>query len=117
MTELLTLNKPNKNGRTYPTEVVREAIERYYSEHKGHPVYIQQSFDWPSHTVNVEKIVGKVEELIIDEDRLMGNVSVFPGKEDLLNFAVRPSFTAQLSEDGIVSDATLITFAFTPDPA
>lgn len=119
MTELLTLNKPNKNGRTYPTEVVREALARYKAQRTDRdlPFFVQSSFEWPSHNVNLEMVVGQVEDVVIEGDRLLGNVRVFPGKEEFLACSVRPSFIAQLSEEGVVSDATLVTFAFTNDPS
>lgn len=119
MTELLTLNTPNKNGRTYPTEVVREALARYKAQRTDIdlPFVIQDSFDWPSHDVNLEKVVAQLENVVIEGDLLLGDVRVFPGKEEFLSWRVRPSFIAHVSKDGIVSDATLVTFAFTNDPS
>jgi len=115
-TTLLTLGKPNLNGRTYMPDVIQEAINKYP---KDKPILVLDSFDdnaFRFGTANIEKTVGEVKNIRIEGDLLLGDVRVFEGKE-IHHLSCRPSFIGKVSKDGVVTEAELLAFAFTNDPA
>lgn len=113
-TTLLTLNSPNLNGRVYSTEVVQEAIRKYVES--GKPMLIQNGFTQRAE-VDLELVCGAVENVNIDGDKLLGDVQLFPSMKHLDFLSVRPSFVGKLDKDGVVTEATLLSFNLTSDPA
>jgi hypothetical protein len=115
---LLTLGEPNLNGRTYTPDVVQEAIEKYLA--KGKPIMVLSHFDdrtYMNGATNIENAVGNVENLRVEGNALVGDIRLFPGKEDFQHFSCRPAFIGKVSDDGVVTEAELISFGFTFDPA
>ena len=120
---ILTLDTPNLNGRTYPREVVEKAFLTL-DERK---CYIASKCGASPH-INVEHICGKMNDLRIEENCLVGDVQLIgtlpacdPMFETLLSngeLAVRPSGMCTLSSDGVIgTDYTVNHFFLTNDPA
>lgn len=113
-TKLMTVNEPTLNGRTYSADVVQTAIDNYIA--CGKPIFVER-FMGGSGQVNIENAAGIVEDLKIEGNSLMGTIKIFPGNEPLLGLSCRPAFIGKISKEGIVTEAELISFAFTADPA
>ena len=73
---LLTLNKPNLNGRTYTTEVVQKAIEECQWKVDQRRILLERESD-SSCDVNIENACGIITKLEIDGDFLIGKVEHF----------------------------------------
>jgi len=112
--KLLTLNEPTLNGNIYPTDVVKAAIEEYLA--KGKPIMVQRHFTGEV-DVNLENVCGTVEDLVYEDNALLGTLKMFPGEEAMLGLAVRPSFLGSINPDRTISDLVLLSFNFTADPA
>lgn len=120
---LLTLDKPNLNGHIYPKEVIRKVIENV---DERHCLVAAEATNTPN--INLERVCGKISNLAIEEDCLVGDVQLLnglpacdPNFEALLNnysISVRPSGLATMSDDGTVgSDYKLNYFFITDNPA
>ena len=113
---LLTLNKPNLNNRIYPKAVIEKAILKY----KDNDRCIVESEPNITCSANLGNAIGKVTNMKIENDLLVGDVSfLFSGFE---NFSVRPNGygTLQLLENGVQiigDDYHLTSFSITNDPA
>jgi hypothetical protein len=113
-TQLLTVNSPNKNGRLYDGNMVREAMEAYLA--KGKPVFVQTGFTQAAE-INLENVCGLVEDIEVTDTEVLGTVKLFDKYMHLEGLAVRPSFIGKVDENGVVSDIELLSFNFTADPA
>lgn len=127
---LLTLNYPNKNGRIYTSELVRNRI--LTAAHTQSLLLCQPSEDC---SVNLNNVCGLVKDMEIVGDELLGTVEFIPRKdnEDLVRDAakglsegwvfVRPMGIASIVQRdgegvGVVSDNyRLGAFYLTGDPA
>lgn len=117
-TTLLTLNEPNKNGRTYSSAAVEGAMKRYLA--KGVPILVQSEFAANFGQPCIEKTVGVIEDHVVEGNDLIGTLKLFPGMEHFTGLACRPSFIGTINgETGEVNakDLELISFSFTTDPA
>lgn len=109
------MNKPNLNGRIYPSAAVKDAIDNYLAS--GKPICVHAECQMTA-TPLIENIVGTVENVKVTDIELTGDVRVFPGKEPLLNLSCRPAFIGTFEEDGkTAKELKLISFFFTTDPA
>ena len=117
MTTLLTLNKHNKNGRIYHKDTMQAAIDKHLASNK--PMMIEHPVEFPFHTphVNIERCVGQVKNLQIEDNFLLGDISFFKDQEMYEGLSVVPKGIGIVSEDGAVTDYTLISFSLTNDPA
>jgi hypothetical protein len=112
--KLLTLNEQTLNGNIYSSDVVKKAIEEYVA--KGAPIVIQREFR-RSCDVDLESVVGTVEDIEYADNELLGTIKVFPGQEHFLGLSVRPSFIGKINPDRTITDLKFLSFNFTADPA
>jgi len=75
---LLTLDKPNKNGRIYPREVWEKAVAKYKEEFIDMNRSIVTNKIPESAAVNLEDTVGIVTEIKTEGDTAFANVEFFP---------------------------------------
>lgn len=122
-TTLLTLDKPNHNGRIYPKEVIQRMIENIDERRCFLAAEVTNSPE-----INIERVCGRIKNLAIEEDCLVGDVELLhslpacdPNFDALLknySIAVRPSGLGTISADGTIgSDYTLNYFFITDNPA
>ena len=74
-----TANKRNRNGRFYPKEVLKEAVDEYIKNHlsKGSINTLSEYQHPPRSTVDIMEAVGKITKLYWDKknpDYLMGEI-------------------------------------------
>lgn len=74
---ILFVDKVNKNGRIYPTEVVKAAIEAAKKEIEQTRFFIEKNNESLS-DVLLENVVGLVKSMRLDEDAKQVLVSVKP---------------------------------------
>lgn len=111
---LLTLNKPNLNGRIYPSEVVEDALRRF--KESGKPLVVQSCSSGAD--INLETVIGTIENIEVNGDELLGVIKLFPEVEMLNNITARPTFIGKFKEGtSEVSEIELISFTLTNDPA
>jgi len=113
---LLTLNKPNLNGRTYTTEVVQKAIDDCQWRVDQRRMLLERGYDL-SFDVNVENACGIITKLEIDGDFLEGDVEYFSDFEKFVGIPIRPKAMGTIDEHGIIHDLQFISFYHTDDPA
>ena len=75
---LLTLDKPNKNNRIYPTAVMEKAIAKYKEEFIDMNRSVVTNKIPDSDTVNLADTVGLVTEIKTEGDTVFANVVFFP---------------------------------------
>ena len=71
---LLTLDKPNANGRIYPKEVIEKALQKYRDEYviKTRAFVTKKPPESP--TVNLLDTVGVIKEIIVVDNTVMADV-------------------------------------------
>ena len=69
-------NKPNRNGRMYPREILEKACGKYVTEQvsKGRAVGELNHPDGP--TINLDKVSHKITELKWDGDNVVGKATI-----------------------------------------
>ena len=69
-------NKPNRNGRMYPREILEKACNKYVTEQvsKGRAVGELNHPDGP--TINLDKVSHKITELKWDGDNVVGKATI-----------------------------------------
>ena len=69
-------NKPNRNGRMYPREILESAVNKYVTEQvsKGRAVGELNHPEGP--TVNLDKVSHRITELKWDGDNVMGKALI-----------------------------------------
>lgn len=120
-TEILTLDVPNKNRRTYTTEAVTEALKNIPGHIMGQINYPTENFG----SVDIAEISHKINNLRIEDGKLIGDVTILKtpnGKllEKLVEFpdsGFRPRSFANIDENGVVSNLQIISIDFVNDPA
>ncbi len=120
-TEILMLDVPNGNRRTYTTEAVSEALKNIPNEVLGQIDYPSENF---MH-VNISAISHKINNLRIENGKLIGDVTILKtpnGKllEKLLEFpgsGFRPRSFCDVDENGVVSNLQIIAIDFVNNPA
>lgn len=103
------IGAPNRNGITYPKEVIEEAIKKL----DGAPVLGQIGFS-ENGKINVRDVSHTVSNLRIEDDNLVGDLKILstpPGQElsfllDSVTF--RMLGMGNVEEDGMVSDFSFI---------
>lgn len=113
---VLTLNKPNLNGRVYSQEAVDEALKKL----KG-PVYVYASLEEVEAARNGAIIPSLgMATLSRENEMLMADVSftsqVFADEVSKGTLSVRPNGIGKI-EDGKVSDYEIESLMITNDPA
>ena len=112
---LQNLGSPNKNGRIYSEDIIKQAIsncdnlknKRLFITHK-----VPQSAE-----VNLEDVVGLVDDLYIKDSNLVANVSYIIEDKMLEYYNIRPNGVGNVDENGVVSNYKIISFSLTNDPA
>ena len=99
---LLELDKPNKNGRIYTKEVMREAIAKYGEKLSR---FGELGYGEDSH-INIDRISHKVNFLYIKENQVLADISLLGtpcGKiaKALPDFNIGPRGLGKFAEDGI----------------
>lgn len=108
--ELLTLNSPNKNLRTYSTKEINKSID----DTKEYPLFAKM-FISPVHKPAIP--IGSITNLFVEDDSLIGVAKVDEKFLHLLDdAAVRPQMTGYI-KDGVVTDIKIQSFYLTDDPA
>lgn len=114
---LLTLNEPNLNGRTYTSEVVQAPIDKF----QGGDVPVLKRFDGSKQflgTDDIDQIIGCAKNLHIEGNALIGEIELSSEQiKEFESYSCRPAFIGKISTKGLVTDAELLGFAFTTDPA
>lgn len=116
---ILTLNQPNMNGRTYPTETGNSIVQQInnaptnilgwlapYNEDvskASHQVISGSAF------VENDTIIVTIQPLDTPSGRILSELMV--------GMSFRPSGTGLVSADGVVSDYKLTSVDATTDPA
>lgn len=69
-------NKPNRNGRMYPREILERACDKYVTEQvsKGRAVGELNHPEGP--TINLDKVSHKITELKWDGDNVVGKATI-----------------------------------------
>ena len=119
----LTLDKPNLNGRVYPTDVVAKAVEKYreqIAERRGLGIIADYQHN-PNIDIDLSKVSHIVESIDIVDNELRVGVRVLgtPAGESLqklladggISFRPRGIGFLRQNEEGhsVVSDYTLIS--------
>lgn len=120
-TEILTLDVPNENQRTYTTEAVTEALKNIPGDVMGQINYPTENFE----QVNISAISHKINNLRIEDGKLIGDVTILKtpnGKllEKLVEFpgsGFRPRSIADVDENGVISNLQIISIDFVNNPA
>ena len=96
------VDKPNRNGRIYPRELIQNVIDDFVKEQKELYVVDRQSRYDELATVNVADIVGKVEKLELKEDGVYAEIKSFkiPNRIDLDVFKER-GVVMELTPNGV----------------
>lgn len=113
---ILELNTPNKNGRIYSSTHIEPNLNRLYYGQFGIP-----SSDW-DRPVQVDKITHKVENLRIEGDHLIGDVTFMPESKVVYDkmvgaggsFCFRPRGLGVVEEDGKVVNYEMIAIDMVP---
>jgi hypothetical protein len=104
LAKFLELDKPNKNGRTYPTAVILAALAKYkqMTNNEDFPIFKELGI---THTE--DDIVGIATDVRVEDGFLCGNVGFFEDKlghitsGEIIN--IRPNAVGSV-KDGIVQD-------------
>jgi hypothetical protein len=111
--KILELDKPNKNGRIYPTAVIAKSLESV-----KYPVFGELGFNpygGVLATIDVSNISHKVENLRIEDGFLVGDVTVLKTPKGLIleqvisNAEFLPKGTGSIDKDGNISEYSLIS--------
>ena len=102
--KFLELEKPNKNGRIYPTKVIEAALAKYKEMTKNDDFPIFKELG----VTHVEAdIVGIATDVRVEDGFLCGNVGFFEDKFDHINtneiINIRPNAVGTV-KDGVVQD-------------
>lgn len=107
--KFLEIDKPTKNGRIYPKEVVEKALKLFmeYTKQDLFPIFEKASIQPPT----MNDIVGFVKDIHIENDYLVGEVGFIEGKvEHIPNgeiINVRPNGFGSIV-DGVVQNDYVI---------
>jgi hypothetical protein len=125
---ILILDKPNKNNRVYPFDVFERALKKARTELINEKRFLIVDKMPESLTVNLLNVVGVINDIEIDGNKVMADVSFFPDKHGIREaimegkLHLRTSGMATLTEqaDGtlrVSNDYELISCFLTDDPA
>lgn len=102
--KFLELEKPNKNGRIYPTKVIEAALAKYkeMTNNDDFPIFKELG------VTHVEKdIVGIATDVRVEDGFLCGNVDFFENVAEIVtngeNINIRPNAVGTV-KDGVVQD-------------
>lgn len=129
--EILTIDKPNKNGRIYPRALVERELKRIRKEFIAERRWLIEDRLPEQSTLNLKNVVGTVNDIFIEGDKVFVEAEFFdnvpngPITETLLKEGMASLRTAGLGtihtqEDGtyIVGDDWELLHCFvTNDPA
>lgn len=74
---IITLDKPNKNGRIYPREVIKRELKKYRETYvKERRAFIVNKLP-PTSSVNLTDVIGVVEEIHIKNDKVIVKIKFF----------------------------------------
>ena len=105
----MELEKPNKNGRTYPTHVIKAALLAFKEKTQQDMFPI---FKEPSLHHSMEDIVGFATNVRVEDGFLQGNIGFIEGKiehilsDEIIN--IRPNGIGSV-KDGIIQEDYRIT--------
>jgi hypothetical protein len=125
----LTLNKPNLNGRIYPSSVIEKMITDVTQRLTESGIPLERKMSGGV-DVSLHDICGAIRNMEIVENDLMCEVDLFEGHKNKsfrygLNeglksglYHIRLRGLGSFEDDGVtIKDFELISFAITNDPA
>ena len=71
----------SRSGRIYPKEVVQKAIDDFNELHDGKMYIESREGDLFSRDVDMRKVIGVVNDLIIEDNKVKGTLKVLDGIE------------------------------------
>jgi len=112
---LQNLGSPNKNGRIYSEDLIKEAILNCdYLKNKR--LFITRNAP-QSVEVDLADVVGVIDDLYIKDNNLIADVSFIVEDKNLEYYDIRPNGIGNVDENGVVSNYEFISFSLTNDPA
>ena len=124
---ILTLDKPNKNGRIYPREVMKRELKRYRkTQVKERRAFVFNKLPPTSTSVNLKDVIGLVKAIHINKNKVIVEVEFHSDfyrqlvEEGKLSLRTSGMGTLIKQKDGtykISNDYELICCFLTDDPA
>ena len=129
--EILTVDKPNKNGRIYPRALVEREMERIRKEFIAERRWLIEGCRSEQSTLNLKNVVGMVNDVFIEGDTVFVEAVFFDNvpngpitetllKEGLASLRTAGMGTIHKQEDGtyiVGEDWELLHCFVTDEPA
>ncbi len=120
--EVLVLNKPNVNNRTYPIEVMKKAVEEYKNKFIPDKSFLYLYDETNPCEPTLDNVIGLIGDVYIENDKLAIKFKFMTGlptykqflksfEGKIVEFKITPVGVASLKDNVIQDDYQLESFS------